>query len=156
MKITIFKEEFKMAEETFKSTVRLKEGLTVEAETRGHKVVMDEPQAMGGTDEGMNPVELTLSALGGCLSICASMFAESCDVELNDFSVDLEGDLDLRGFKGVDGVDPGFQEIRFTINIDSDSPKENIEKLVEVIESRCPVSDSLKRNIEINFDYKAK
>ncbi|SDJ27059.1 Uncharacterized OsmC-related protein [Halanaerobium congolense] len=145
-----------MAEETFKSTVRLKEGLTVEAETRGHKVVMDEPQAMGGTDEGMNPVELTLSALGGCLSICASMFAESCDVELNDFSVDLEGDLDLRGFKGVDGVDPGFQEIRFTINIDSDSPKENIEKLVEVIESRCPVSDSLKRNIEINFDYKAK
>ena len=145
-----------MAEEIFKSTVRLKEGLTVEAETRGHKIIMDEPQEMGGTDEGMNPVELTLSALGGCLSICASMFAESCDVELNDFSVDLEGDLDLRGFKGVDGVDPGFQEIRFTINIDSDSPKENIEKLVEVIESRCPVSDSLKRNIEINFDYKAK
>jgi uncharacterized OsmC-like protein len=145
-----------MAEETFKSTVRLKDGLTVEAETRGHKIIMDEPQEMGGTDEGMNPVELTLSALGGCLSICASMFAESCDVELNDFSVDLEGDLDLRGFKGVDGIDPGFQEVRFTINIDSDSPKENIEKLVEVIESRCPVSDSLKRNIEINFDYKAK
>jgi len=145
-----------MAEEIFKSTVRLKEGLTVEAETRGHKIIMDEPQEMGGTDEGMNPVELTLSALGGCLSICASMFAESCDVELNDFSVDLEGDLDLRGFKGVDGVDPGFQEIRFTINIDSDSPKENIEKLIELIESRCPVSDTLKRNIEINFDYKAK
>lgn len=145
-----------MAEETFKSTVRLKDGLTVEAETRGHKIIMDEPQEMGGTDEGMNPVELTLSALGGCLSICASMFAESCDVELNDFSIDLEGDLDLRGFKGVDGIDPGFQEVRFTINIDSDSPKENIEKLVEVIESRCPVSDSLKRNIDINFDYKAK
>lgn len=145
-----------MAEETFKSTVSLKEGLTVEAETRGHKIIMDEPQEMGGNDEGMNPVELTLSALGGCLSICASMFAESCDVDLNDFSVDLEGDLDLRGFKGADGVDPGFQEVRFTMNIDSDSPKENIEKLVEVIENRCPVSDSLKRNIEINFEHKVK
>src|SRR6056297_3103097 len=145
-----------MAEETFKSKVTLKEGLTVEAESRGHKVIMDEPEKMGGTDHGMNPVELTLTALGGCLSICASMFAESCDVDLNDFSINLEGDLDLRGFKGVDGIDPGFQEVRFTINIDSDSPKENIEKLVELIESRCPVSDTLKRNIEINFDYKAK
>ena len=145
-----------MAEETFKSKVTLKEGLTVEAESRGHKIIMDEPEAMGGTDKGMNPVELTLTALGGCLSICAGMFAESCGVELNDFSVDLEGDLDLKGFKGAKGVDPGFQEVRFTLNIDSDSPEENIEELVEVIESRCPVSDSLKRNIEVNLDYKVK
>ncbi|MFW6230158.1 MAG: OsmC family protein [Halanaerobium sp.] len=145
-----------MAAETFKSKVTLKEGLKVEAEARGHKIIMDEPEELGGTDQGMNPVELTLTALGGCLSICAGMFAESCGVELNDFSVDLEGDLDLRGFKGADNVDPGFQEVRFTINIDSDSPAENIEKLVELIESRCPVSDSLKRNININFDYKTK
>jgi len=145
-----------MAEETFKSKVTLKDGLTVEAETRGHKITLDEPKEMGGTDKGMNPVELTLSALGGCLSICASMFAESFDVELNNFSVELEGDLDLRGFKGVDEVDPGFQEVRFIINIDSDSPEENIKQLVEAIENRCPVSDSLKRNIDINFDYKTK
>lgn len=145
-----------MAEETFKSKVTLKEGLTVEAETRGHKIIMDEPEEMGGTDQGMNPVEMTLTALGGCLSICASMFAESCDVELDGFSIDLEGDLDLNGFKGADGVDPGFQEVRFTINIESDSPEENIEQLVELIESRCPVSDSLKRNIDVNFDYKTK
>lgn len=128
----------------------------MEAETRGHKIIMDEPEEMGGTDQGMNPVELTLSALGGCFSICASMFSESCGVELNDFSIDLEGDLDLRGFKGADGIDPGFQEVRFTINIDSDSSKENIEQLIELIESRCPVSDSLKRNIDVNFSYKAE
>ena len=145
-----------MAKETFKSKVTLKEGLKVEAESRGHKIIMDEPEEMGGTDQGMNPVELTLTALGGCISICASMFSESCGVELNDFSIDLEGDLDLSGFKGAKGIDPGFQEVRFTINIDSDSPEENIEELVELIESRCPVSDSLKRNIEINFDYKTK
>jgi uncharacterized OsmC-like protein len=145
-----------MAEETFKSKVILKEGLKVEAETRGHKIIMDEPKELGGTDQGMNPVELTLTALGGCLSICAGMFAESCDVELNSFSVELEGDLDLRGFKGAKDVDPGFEEVRFTLNIDSDSPKENIKKLVELIESRCPVSDTLKRNIDVNFDYKVK
>lgn len=145
-----------MAEETFKATTTLKDGVTVEAESRGHKITIDEPEEMGGTDEGMNPVELALCSLGGCLSICASMFAESCDVELNDFSVDLEGDLDLRGFKGADDVDPGFQDVRFTLNIDSDSPEENIAELVEVIEKRCPVSDSLTRNITVNGDYEIK
>ncbi|MFO7818807.1 MAG: OsmC family protein [Halanaerobacter sp.] len=142
-----------MSEETFQVTTTLKDGLTVEAESRGHKVLIDEPKELGGTDEGMNPLEMVLSSFGGCLSICASMFAKDCGVELNDFSVDLEGDLDLRGFKGADDVDAGFQDVRFTINIDSDSPQENIEELVEMIEARCPVSDSLKRNITVNGDY---
>ncbi len=145
-----------MSEETFTATVNLEDGLTVSAESRGHKIVMDEPEELGGTDEGMNPVELALCSLGGCLSICASMFAESCGVELNDFSVELEGDVDLRGFKGADDVDPGFQDVRFTLNINSDSPQENIAELVKVIENRCPVSDSLKRNITVNGDYEIK
>ncbi|ADL12183.1 OsmC family protein [Acetohalobium arabaticum] len=145
-----------MSEETFTATVNLLEGVTVEAESRGHKIIMDEPEKMGGTDEGMNPVELTLCSLGGCLSICASMFAKSCDVELNDFSVELEGDIDLSGFKGADNVDPGFQDVRFTLYIDSDSPEENIKELVELIENRCPVSDSLQRNITIAGDYEIK
>lgn len=139
--------------ETFKVRADLKEGLQVEANCRGHKVTMDEPAELGGTDTGMNPVELLLASLGGCLSICASMFSENHGVELKDFYVELEGDLDFRGFKGKVDVDPGFQDVRFTIHIESDSPREKIEKLVESIEERCPVSDSLKRQIKVNGEF---
>lgn len=49
----------------------------------------------------------------------------------------------LGGFlKGTDGVNPGFEDISFVLNFDSDSPKEKIAELVELIESRCLVSDS--------------
>lgn len=142
--------------ETFRVRTDLKEGLQVEANTRGHKLIMDEPEELGGTDKGMNPVELVLSALGGCLSICASLFSKSYGIELKDFYVELEGDLDLRGFKGKKNVDPGFQDIRFTIYIESDSPEEKIIEFIEGIEARCPVSDSLKRNININGKHVKK
>jgi len=114
---------------------------------------MDEPKSLGGTDTGLNPVEMVLTGLGGCLSICAGMFAKSCNVKLNNFYVDIEGDLDFRGFKGDKEVDPGFQDIRFTIHVDSDSPEENIKKLIELIEARCPVSDTLQRKMNVKGDF---
>jgi len=110
---------------------------------------------MGGTDRGMNPVELVLCSLGGCLFICARMLAEDCGVELNDLFIELEGDVDLSGcMEGAKDVEPGFEEVRFTININSNSPEDNIRDLVELMEIRCPVSDSLQRNIKVNGNYK--
>lgn len=56
-----------MAVETFKAvSKKLPEGLAVESEVRGFKMVLDEPKEMGGTNKGMNPVEALLCALGSC------------------------------------------------------------------------------------------
>jgi uncharacterized OsmC-like protein len=106
---------------------------------------MDEPKELGGTNTGMNPVEMLLASLGGCLTICGAAFAGKCQVELQGISVDLEGDLDPAGFLGLNPkTKKGFQQIRFKLKIDSPSPQENIDKLVALIEERCPVSDTLK------------
>nr|WP_223814532.1 OsmC family protein [Thermoanaerobacterium thermosaccharolyticum] len=59
-----------MAIETFKAVSRkLPEGLAVESEVRGFKMLLDEPKEMGGTNKGMNPVEALLCALGSCQTI---------------------------------------------------------------------------------------
>ncbi len=145
-----------MSNKTFSATVNLENGLTVRAKARDHEIVMDEPEGLGGKDKGMTPVELALCCLGGCLSICARIFAKSCEVEMVNLSIDLEGDIDLRGIKGAKGVAPGFQEIRFILNIESNSPEENIQNLIKLIKARCPISDSLKSNITVKGDYKIK
>ena len=54
-----------MALSTFKAKTVLKENVLVEAEARSHKIIVDEPEILGGTDKGMNPVELLLSATSG-------------------------------------------------------------------------------------------
>jgi uncharacterized OsmC-like protein len=98
---------------TFKATAKkLPEGLQVETQSRGFKVLMDEPKDLGGTDASLNPVEDVLCALGACQAICAAAFARAQGIKLDDFFVELEGDLDPDGFQGKAPVRNGFQEIR--------------------------------------------
>ncbi len=131
---------------TFKSSVELKEGVYCQAIARNFVVDMDEPPSLGGTDKAMNPVELLLSSLGGCLVISAQVFAAECDVELKDISVGMEGDLNTDGFMGTDPQVPaGFLDIRVNISLDN--------RLIETIEKRCPVSDCLRRTIPVTVSY---
>ncbi|MBE3574222.1 MAG: OsmC family protein [Firmicutes bacterium] len=141
-----------MANVTFSSTVSWTgHGLDCLAKVRDFVVHMDEPKELGGTDQAMNPVELLLSALGGCQTICAVAFAPLCKVNLVDFRSELEGDLDPDGFQGKNPhVRKGFQQIRYKWTFVTDSPRENVEKLAKLIEERCPVSDTLKGVAVVN------
>jgi len=139
-----------MALATFKAISKSLDGLAVENTVRDFKVIMDEPPSLGGADTGMNPVEGLLAALGSCQVIVANAFAKANGVDLQDFWVELEGDLDPDGFlMGKPGVRNGFQEIRFTMHIKSNSPAEKVEEFQKFIESRCPVGDTLVKGTNI-------
>ncbi|WKV09621.1 OsmC family protein [Thermoanaerobacterium sp. CMT5567-10] len=139
-----------MAIETFKAVSRkLPEGLAVESEVRGFKMLLDEPKELGGTNKGMNPVEALLCALGSCQTIVASAFAKAKGINLQDFWVELEGDIDLDGFMGKSDVRPGFQEIRFKMHVKTDASKEKVEEFAKFIEKTCPVGDSLANPVKL-------
>lgn len=133
-----------MAIEVFKSATKLTEGMKVECVARNHTILLDEPKELGGTDTGMNPVEAVLSALGACKCIVARCFAKAHGIDLQDFHIELEGDLDPDGFMGKNkDAKIGFSEIRSKIYIKSSSSKEDIEKFVEFVDRTCPVADTL-------------
>ena len=134
-----------MANQEFKVTTSSKQGLMVEAETRGFKVIMDEPDQMGGSNQGMTPVELLLASLGGCISITIAAFSKAAHVELKDVKVHVSGDLDPDGFMGINKeVRKGFSAVRYEVEIVTDAPEERVQKLMQMVEDRCPVSDTLK------------
>ncbi|MFA7057253.1 MAG: OsmC family protein [Candidatus Cloacimonadales bacterium] len=135
-----------MAKTTFKADVKLMgKGTYCEGTSRDFTVGIDEPKELGGTDKAMNPVEMLLNALGGCMSICAASFAKKNGVKLDGCRVEVEGDLDPDGFLRINPEAPnGFSEVRYKIIIDSPSPQENIEKLIAHIEDVCPVSNTLQ------------
>ncbi|MEA4832871.1 MAG: OsmC family protein [Oscillospiraceae bacterium] len=135
---------------TFKATARkLPDGLQVETNSRGFKILIDEPKELGGTDTGMNPVEGLLCALGACQTIVASAFAAKHKIKFKEFYVELEGDLDPDGFLGRADVRKGFQEIRYTMHFVTDQPKEKIEEYVKFIEGSCPVGDCLINGVKL-------
>ena len=135
---------------TFKATSKLVQGLQVDNFTRNFSIRMDEPENLGGTDTGMNPVEALLTALGSCQVIVAAAFAKSQGIELQDFWVELEGDLDPDGFlKGKPGVRMGFQEVRFTPHIKTTASAEEVKKFMDFVKSRCPVGDVMVNGTKI-------
>src|SRR5918999_5600061 len=72
-----------------------------------------EPEVLLGADSGPNAVELVLAALGFCYSVGVAYNAAALGYELEQLEYEVEGDLDLRNFVGIeDGPRPGFTEIR--------------------------------------------
>lgn len=140
-----------MALVTFKAVSRKGTGgLAVESEAHGFKITMDEPPSMGGTDTGMSPVEGLLVALGSCQVVTAAAFAKFQGIDLKDYWVEIEGDLDPAGFmKGAPGVRVGFQEIRLKVHIKTDAPEDKVEEFQKFVESRCPVDDSLIKGVTV-------
>jgi uncharacterized OsmC-like protein len=133
-----------MANITFKSDVRWTgDGVSSDAQSGPHTIRIDEPEVLGGKNTGPNPVELLLSALGGCLVVLVNAFASAHVVEVKNVRVDVEGDLDPDGFMGKSDVRPGFSEIRYKLNIDSPSPAGNIAALTAHVIKVCPVKDTL-------------
>ena len=142
-----------MATETFQSDVKWTgEGVLSIADIGGKEVIIDEPLSLGGTDKGPNPVEYILAALGGCINVLVTTFAESFDVEIKDVQVHIEGDLDPDGFLGKNpNVRPGYEEIRYRVELDSPSPQEKINALLEHVDKICPVKDTLEGTRVINI-----
>jgi uncharacterized OsmC-like protein len=139
-----------MKMETFKTSTTLKEGVVCEVESRGHKITLDEPAGLGGTDTGMNPMELLLGALGGCQAITAEIFAKQLGMKLDEFRVDIEGDFDFDTFtpQAIE-AQKGYKEIRCVFHVKCDASEEKIEEFIEMIENSCPVGQSLLNNVKI-------
>ncbi|KOR89138.1 OsmC family protein [Paenibacillus solani] len=138
--------------QTFKATAHLQEGVRVVTRARQFELVIDEPASLGGTDTGMNPVEALLASLGACQSIVARVYAPKFDVVLDDFRVDVEGDLDLDGFFNRSDVRPGYSDIRYTFYIKTSSPAEKVKAFVEFLESKCPVGDTIAAPVNLKLN----
>ncbi len=117
-------------------------GLRSAARIRDFELAVDEPPALGGTDTAPNPVEYALLALASCQEITYRLHADHLGIPLDHVRVTLEGDVDLRGFFGVDAsVRPGFREIRGTVELDSPASIGDLERLRDHVNAHCPVLD---------------
>lgn len=154
--LTIWGRFFRMANQVMRSSVRLIEGTKVEAEARGFKVIVDEPEQMGGSNAGMTPVEMLLSALGTCLTVTISMFSKPFHVDIKELRVDVEGDLDPMGAMGNDPeARSGYTDVRVNIHIVSDAPQNRLERLIQMAEQKCPVSDTLRNGVSISASFES-
>jgi uncharacterized OsmC-like protein len=92
--------------------VRHLEGVKFEAETRGHRVVCDQPGASGGGDAGMTPPEVLLASLGTCAGFYAAQYLRNHHLSQQGLEVAVSAEkvpapARLGGFR-IDVMAPGL------------------------------------------------
>ena len=140
----------------FSAASRGKDGLHRQVKIRDFAIEVDEPPALGGTDRAPNPVEYALAALATCQEITYRLHADALGIPLNDVSVQLEGELDLRGFFGAtEGVRPGFLRITGSVSFDSSASEADLKRLKGVVDAHCPVLDLFNNATPVQIDIAA-
>jgi uncharacterized OsmC-like protein len=107
-----------------------------------HRLIVDEPPTLGGENTDPNPVETVLAGLLSCQVVTYRFWAAKLGIPLDRVRIETEGDLDVRGFFGIDdAVRPGFGEIRVKVRLDGPAGPERYRELQEVVDRHCPVLD---------------
>ena len=107
-----------------------------------HRVVVDQPESLGGSDAGAGPVELALGALVACQVAIFRFHAAKEGLTIGDLRVTADGDLDVRGFFGFDAsVRPGFSAIRVKVEVSGPETEQAYRALAATVDAHCPVLD---------------
>ncbi len=105
-----------------------------------------EPPVLLGADAAPNPVEYVLHALAGCLTTTMAYHAAARGIVVRSIQSSLEGDLDLRGFLGLDRhVRKGFSEVRVRIQVSADADAATLRSLAGF----SPVYDMISRALPV-------
>ena len=121
-------------------------------DVRNFKVFADEPPELGGLDGAPSPLEYILVAHGTCLNYMTFFIAKEMGIEIRSAEIEVEAYLDPGKFAGTDrSVRAGYQEIKVTINVDSDATPDQLAKLRDEVEARCPVSDNIANATPVNI-----
>lgn len=118
---------------------------------RGHHMIVDSPPPLGGPNEELNPLDLLLGALATCGAFVIETAARERNISLQSVTLDVEGDFDPRGVKGVEGINPMITEFRIKVFIEGVTPEQKIE-MIEQFKRRCPVYTTLSRATAIKFE----
>jgi len=130
--------------ERFAITAESKSESKTVVQARDQEFVIDEPSAMGGTNNGATPVEYLIGSWAGCLNVVTHTVAEEHDIEIDGIDFEITGDLDPRKFlQGVEDVRAGYQTVDVEITIAADADEATLQDLTAEVEERCPVGDTI-------------
>lgn len=114
----------------------------------------DEPAILAGDDNGANPVEHLLHALASCLTTSMVAHAAVRGIAIEELESELEGDIDLNGFLGLDAnVPKGYTAIRAKFRVKAD-PKD-MDQIRELVKF-SPVYNTLTNGTPVDVQVAMK
>lgn len=89
----------------------------------------DYPAELMGTNSGPAPMENLMAALGACVASTYASQAAVRGIDIEELTVDLEAELDLRGMFKLAPVRPGLSGIQAKVRVKSGADDATLEEL---------------------------
>ncbi|HEY5811470.1 MAG TPA: OsmC family protein [Terrimicrobiaceae bacterium] len=100
---------------------------------------IDEPYELCGSNQFANPQEYLLAALNACMIVGYSAVCALQGITLEELRIETEGDIDLRGFLGIDpSVKAGYDGLRYTVHIKGAATAEQFQRVHEIVTATSP------------------
>ena len=120
---------------------------------RRFKVDVDEPVELLGTNTAPNPQEMLMTALNACIMVGYVVGAAVKGIRLERVEIETSGDLDLRGFLGIDAaVRPGYESIRYVVRMKGDGTREQFEDIHQTVMRTSPNYFNVSQPIRIDSE----
>lgn len=106
---------------------------------RSFSIAADEPLELLGENTAPNPQELLMAAFNACIMVGYVANAAIMGVKLEDVQIETTGELNLRGFLGIDAaVKPGYDSISYVVRLKGDGSPEQFAAIHENVRKTSP------------------
>jgi len=114
-------------------------GIGGERVPRRFSIDIDEPCELGGSNRFANPQEHLLAALNACIMVGYVAQCAVRGITLERLEIETDGEIDLRGFLGIDpAVPPGYENLRYIVRIKGSGTKEQYAEVHEAVMATSP------------------
>ena len=128
------------------------DGFTIggQAVQRGFAFDVDEPVQLAGADAYANPQEYLLGALNACLLAGFTVLCALHGYGIESIEIVTEGDIDLRGFLGLDAsVRPGYDALKTTMTVKGSASADEFRKVFDIAVATSPNVHNIRRPISL-------
>ncbi len=120
---------------------------------RIHTFVIDEPKELMGEDASANPQEYLMGAMNACIMNTYVIAAAMKGVKLESVVMETEGELDLRGFLGIDkNIIPGYNELKYRVRLKGNGTREQYEEVHKAVVATSPNYYNITHAIKLNTE----
>jgi uncharacterized OsmC-like protein len=141
---------------TRSATIEWKGGFKSEATSRQFTAQVDMPCGLCGEDTAISPLEMVLQAYGACLTVGYAMHCAVRGITLHDLKINIEGDLDLPGFLGLQAPEhlnmdslPGYKNIRVAVKMKAAADDKTLQEIHQKVVNTAPVGLTITRPVKV-------
>jgi uncharacterized OsmC-like protein len=94
---------------------------------------------LGGSNDFANPQEHLIAALNACMTVGYVAQCAVRGIELESLMIETDGEIDLRGFLGIDpNVARGYEQLSTTVRIKGSGTREQFAEVHEAVMATSP------------------